>query len=163
MLVLASVAVSVFVLLDNVDSASIGWKTLASALASSVPSSLRLNHYHHHHHHHSPSTSTRTPLPRPSPFSLPPRLAQAFSAWCVNTQRAPSGHGRDAMVYGLKTTPCKVMSTPLSLAPPLTCVKATEGRAIPTPRDNTTADARCAQPRRPSALVSASLAGVFTP
>ena len=44
-----------------------------------------------------------------------------------------------------------------------TCVKATDGRAIPTAPHDSTAAARCAQPLLPSALVSASFAEVFTP
>ena len=40
------------------------------------------------------------------------RLVQAMSAWLVKTRRAPSRHGRDARVYGHKTTAMHKLSTP---------------------------------------------------
>ena len=44
------------------------------------------------------------------------RLVLAMSAWLMKTRRAPSGHSRDARVYGHTTTAMHELSTP---PPPL--------------------------------------------
>ena len=50
------------------------------------------------------------PATRPTPHGAS-RLVQAMPAWSVRTRRAPSRHGRDAMVYSHTVTAMDDMST----------------------------------------------------
>ena len=58
------------------------------------------------------------------------RLAHAMSDWLRKIRRAPSPHGRDAMVYGHTTTATHKLSTPPP--PQMTAAKTILGRSSTT-------------------------------